>query len=436
MELIEQITATRNILRAVEQVKANKGCAGIDKVEVNDLNFFMHENWERIKAELQNGTYQPQAVKGVEIPKPNGGTRLLGIPTVIDRVIQQAINQVLIPIWEQDFHPNSYGFRPKKSAHQAIEQAKKYVNSGKKFIIMLDLEKFFDKVNQDKLMGLVRQKISDKKVLCLIRKCLKAGIMQGEKRHIRAEGTPQGSPLSPLLANIMLHQFDLEMQKRGNLFIRYADDICMFVKSHTAARRVLHHAKKFLEKQLKLSVNLNKTKIVKPSKAEILGFSFVPAYKKGDKGWLISIAPKSWDKLKYKITQITRKTTGLSIAHRIAKLTPLVRGWVNYFRHATGYQKFKDLDSWTRNRLRYCFWHDWKHAKTREKELIKLGIPKHKAGGYARTLLGGWAAAQSPILGTSITLKYLDQIGYIAFLDYYLSLKFPHPKNQTTISFL
>lgn len=436
MTLMEQILSPKNVLRAVERVRANKGTSGVDGVKVTDLDTFMAANWERIKAELQSGTYQPQTVRGVEIPKPNGKTRLLGIPTVMDRVIQQAISQVIMPIWENEFSAFSYGFRPNKSAHDALHQAKKYINQDRKFIIMLDLEQFFDKVNHDKLMGLIRSKIADKNVLKVIRSFLKTGILIGGNVEKRETGTPQGSPLSPLLSNILLHQLDLEMEKRQLKFVRYADDITVFVRSHTAARRVLHKLTQFIETKLKLPVNKEKTKIVKPKNLEILGHAFVPAYKKGDKGWILAVSKKSWESLKYKIKQITRKTKGLSFDERIQKLNALMRGWVNYYRFATGYQKYKDLDGWVRNRLRYCIWHDWKKPQKREKSLKKLGIKPSLAAAYARTQKGGWAVAQSPIMLTSVTLKALEKRGYHSFTDYYISLKFPQPKNQTSLTFL
>lgn len=435
MELLEEVVSFRNISRAVEKVMSNRGTAGIDGLKVNDLPAYMAANWEQIKAQLLNGTYVPQTVRGVEIPKPNGKKRLLGIPTVMDRVIQQAVNQVLMPIWEKDFSPYSYGFRPNKSAHHALLQAKDYINENRKFIISLDLEKFFDKVNHDKLMGLIRRKITDKRLLSLIRKFLKTGILIGGNLEKREKGTPQGSPLSPLLSNILLNELDQEMTKRGLCFVRYADDVNIFLKSHTSARRVLHHISKFIEQKLKLPINRDKTKIVKPKNFTFLGHSFVPAYKKGDKGWILAISKQSWTQLKYKIKQITRKTTGVSLTTRIEQLNALMRGWVNYFRLATGYQKFKDLDSWARNRLRYCIWHDWKKPKKRQKALIQLGIKPYLAARYARTQLGGWAVAQSPIMLTSVTIKALQKRGYQSFSDYYVSLKFSQPKNQTYMSF-
>jgi RNA-directed DNA polymerase len=285
-------------------------------------------------------------------------------------------------------------------------------------------------------MNLVRQKVKDKTVLTLIRKFLNTGIMKGEEYEKREQGTPQGSPLSPLLANILLNELDWEMEKRGLKFVRYADDITIFQQSHTAARRVLSKIRDFIERKLKLSVNMDKTKIVKPNKLEILGFCFVPAYKKGDRGWILAISKKSWINLKFKLKEITRKTAGLSVRERIAEINTLMRGWVNYFRKGTGYQKFKTLDAWVRHRLRYCIWHDWKKPKKREKSLIKLGVNPSLAAAYARTQMGGWAVAQSPIMKTTVTEKVLQKVGYQSFLDYYLSLKYKQPKSQTTLNFL
>lgn len=434
---MEQIVSRTNIQRAVEKVRANKGTSGIDGIKVNDLEGFMRQNWERIRSELVAGTYLPQAVKGVKIPKKNGKFRLLGIPTVMDRVIQQAINQVIMPLWEMDFHPQSYGFRPQRSTQQAADKALHFINEEKRnFIISLDLSQFFDTVNHDKLMGLLRKKITDKRVLSLIRKFLVTGIFMGEELLKREKGTPQGSPLSPLLANILLNELDWELEKRGISFVRYADDIYIFARSHLSARRNLHRVKKFITNKLKLVVNMKKTQIVKPKNLRILGFTLVQNFKKGAKGFMLKIDPENWEELKYKLKEITRKTAGMSITERLEKINPLVRGFVNYYRKATGYEKYKALDAWVRARLRYCIWHDWKRPKKRKQSLIKLGVKPRLAGQYANTRMGGWAVAQSPILKTTITEKVLQKKGYISFTDYYLSLKFPQPKSQLTITFL
>ncbi len=437
MELMEQIVSRTNIQRAVEKVRANKGTSGIDGIKVNDLGGFMRQNWERIRSELLGGTYKPQAVKGVKIPKKNGKTRLLGIPTVIDRVIQQAISQVIMPMWEKDFHPHSYGFRPERSTQQAADKALDFINNEKRnFIISLDLSQFFDTVNHDKLMGLLRKKITDKRVLSLIRKFLVTGILLGEELLKREKGTPQGSPLSPLLANILLNVLDWETEKRGISFVRYADDIYIFSRSHLSARRNLHRIKKFITNKLDLVVNMEKTKIVKPKHLRILGFTLVQNFRKGAKGFMLKIDPENWEELKYKLKEITRKTAGMSIQERIDKILPLMRGFVNYYRKATGYEKYKALDAWIRNRLRYCIWHDWKQPQKRAKGLRKLGVKPRLSYQYANTRMGGWAVAQSPIMKTTVTEKVLQKKGYLSFTDYYISLKYPLPKSQLSFTFL
>jgi group II intron reverse transcriptase/maturase len=423
--LLERAVRGNNFVRAYHSVLRNKGAAGVDGVKTEDLPHFMVFNWERIKGELLSEDYRPQAVRGVKIPKPNGGTRQLGIPTTIDRLIQQALHQVLSPIWEQEFSAYSYGFRPKRTAHQALHQATAYINAGRHWIIDLDLKSFFDRVNHDKLMVLISRKVVDKKVLRLIRRYLKSGMMQGGITQKRLEGTPQGGPLSPLLSNILLNELDWELEKRGPKFVRYADDCSIFLTSRRAAERVLASITRFLEKKLHLEVNQEKTTICRPVHFVLLGHSFVPTYKKGEKGkYRLSIAKKSWQRLKQKIKIITRKTVPMSAAERIEKLNRLMYGWVNYFKYATGYQKFKELDSWIRCRLRYCIWKAWKKPKRRLRAFIQLGITPSWARRFAYSRKGGWAIACSPIMGVSVTEERLRQRGYIPFLEYYLKAKY------------
>ena len=419
------ILSRPNLLSAYKQVVSNKGSAGIDGMKCEDLMGYLRTDWDRIRAELKKGSYIPQAVKGVEIPKPNGGKRLLGIPTVIDRFIQQAIHQVVSRIWEPHFSKFSYGFRPVMRAHFALQQAQAYINEGYQDVIDLDLKSFFDRVNHDKLMALLRQKITDKVLLRLIRRYLQSGILIGGVVSSRAEGTPQGGPLSPLLSNILLDQLDRELEKRGHRFVRYADDCSIFLRSRRAADRVKASITRFLENKLHLEVNEKKTKICRPVHFELLGYGFVPTYKKDERGkYNLRVAPKSWKRLKLKIKAITRKTSPIPFEERILRLNRLMRGWVQYFKLATGYQKLKDLDAWIRCRLRYCIWKQWKKPRRRYRAFVQLGVNHEWARKFAGSRKGGWAIACSPIMKVTVTEERLRQKGYIPFLEYYLSVKY------------
>ena len=424
-DLMRWVVHGENFVRAYHAVKRNNGAAGVDGAKAEDLPQFLPRHWERIKAELLRGDYRPQPVRGVQIPKPNGGIRQLGIPTVMDRLIQQAIHQKLSPIFEPSFSEFSYGFRPKRSAHQALHQANEYINSGRQWIIDLDLKSFFDRVHHNKLMVLISRKVGDKILLQLIRRYLKCGMMQGGMVKPRSEGTPQGGPLSPLLSNILLNELDSELEKRGHQFVRYADDCSIFLTSKRAAERVLASVTRFLENQLHLEVNSEKTVICRPSQFTLLGHGFVPSYKKGDRGvYRLSIAKKSWQRLKEKIKVITRKTSPIPLVERIEKLNQLMRGWVNYFKNATGYQKLKDLDAWVRCRLRYCIWKQWKQPKRRLRAFRQLGVEESWARRFAYSRKGGWYIACSPIMGTTVTEDRLRQRGYIPFLECFLKAKY------------
>ncbi len=397
----------------------------VDGVQTEDLPTYLNTHWARTRKELLEGRYHPQPVRGVAIPKPNGGSRLLGIPTVMDRLIQQAIHQTLSPIWEAEFSAYSYGFRPHRSAHQALAQATEYINAGKQWVIDLDLKSFFDRVNHDKLMSLLRRKITDKMLLRLIRRYLQSGMMQEGIVTKRNEGTPQGGPLSPLLSNILLHELDKELEKRGHAFVRYADDCSIFLSSKRAAQRVLASIKRFLQNKLHLEVHEEKTNICRPVQFELLGHGFVPTYKKGERGkYRLRIAPKSWKRLKQKIKIITRKTTPISFEERIQRLNRLMTGWVNYFKNATGYQKLKDMDAWVRCRLRYCIWKQWKRPRRRYRAFLQLGVEPSWARRFAYSRKGGWHLACSPVMGTTVTEARLRQKGYIPFLEYYLKTKY------------
>lgn len=418
MELLNKVLDYSNIDKAYKQVVANKGSKGVDGVTTAKLQNYMQENWERIKREIAIGHYQPQAVLGVEIPKTSGGKRLLGIPVVIDRLIQQSIHQVLSPIFDVEFSENSYGFRKGRNAHQAILQAQRYINEGYQYTIDLDLKSFFDIVNQDYLMSLIYRKIKDKMLVKLIRRYLQSDIILGGLSQQREKGTPQGSPLSPLLSNIILNELDKELEKRGLRFVRYADDCSIFLKSKRSARRVKRSITEFIETELHLKVNEKKTNICRPVNYFTLGYGFVPIYKKGEKGkYNLRVSPKSFKRMKQKVKEIIRKTLPLSFKERIAKLNAFTRGWVNYFKYAHISTKLKELDGWVRNRLRYCIWKHWKKPNKRMRSFIRMGIPKGQAYSWSRSRMGGWAIAQSPMMITTVTLERLRKRGYFSFSE-------------------
>jgi len=450
--MIEKVINGNNMRKACRKVMSNKGSAGIDGIPVQELSAYFgiikeqltlaiegtsekdatsvreleavfEMNREQIVGSMLNGSYQPQAILGVEIPKDNGKMRLLGIPTVIDRMLQQAVHQVIYTKFEIEFKAYSFGFRPKRNAHQAVLQAQKNINEGYQYIVDIDLKNFFDEVDHCKLLQLLYRKIKCPFTLRLIRKWLRAPILINGKLIKRRKGVPQGSPLSPLLSNIMLHELDKELEKQGFRYVRYADDFSIYSKSNQAARRAGNNIYLFLKNKLKLPINREKSGIRKPVNFEILGYKFVSTYIKGEKGkYQLVASGKSWKRLKQNLKSITRKTAPKSFDERIRQLKEAQRGWVNYFRIASVYGKLRNLDGWVRNRLRYCIWKDWKKPERRRKNLIRLGIDYDHAYAWSRTRMGGWAVAQSPILDTTITLKRLAKRGYISLLDYYLKV--------------
>ena len=438
MELLNKVLDYSNIGKAYKQVVGNKGSKGVDGVTTDQLQDYMQENWSRIKQEITTGHYQPQAVLGVEIPKTSGGKRLLGIPTVIDRLIQQSIHQVLNPIFDVEFSEYSYGFRKGRSAHQAILQSQRYINEGYQSIIDLDLKSFFDIVNQDYLMSLLYRKIKDKMLLKLIRRYLQSEIMLGGLIQQREKGTPQGSPLSPLLSNIILNELDKELERRGLRFVRYADDCSIFLKSKRSARRVKRSITKFIETKLHLKVNEQKTNICRPINYFTLGYGFVPTYKKDEKGkYNLRVSPKSFKQMKQKVKEITRKTLPLSFEERITKLKAFTRGWVNYYKYAHVSGKLKELDGWVRNRLRYCIWKHWKKPNKRMRSFIRLGISRGQAYAWSRSRMGGWAIAQSPMMRTTVTLERLKKKGYFSFSEQFQKSRRTVPiVTQLKISFV
>ena len=410
--LLEKILSSDNMNAAYKQVVRNKGSHGIDGMKVDELLPYLKENGNNLIEELKAGTYRPKPVRRVEIPKPDGGVRLLGIPTVVDRMIQQAIAQVLTPIFDPEFSENSYGFRPGRSAHQAVKRAQGYINEGYDWVVDIDLAKYFDTVNHDKLMALVARKVKDKRVLKLIREYLKAGVMINGVVIETEEGCPQGGPLSPLLSNIMLNELDKELEKRGHKFCRYADDCNIYVRSRKAAERTMQSVTKFLEGKLKLRVNREKSAVDRPWKRKFLGFSFY----RGKEGVRIRVHKKSVERLKEKIRNITSRSNGMGMDVRLQKLKQLIKGWVNYFRIADMKSLARMLDEWTRRRLRMCIWKQWKKVRTRFQNLVKLGLDRQKAWEFANTRKGYWRIANSPILSQTITNERLQKRGYTGFI--------------------
>jgi len=418
--MIEQITKRKNLLQAMYQVQKNHGSAGVDDMPVTKLSELLAIDREELTTEVKSGKYLPQPILGVEIPKGNGKMRLLGIPTVSDRLLQQAVLQVINARFEFEFTDHSFGFRPNKNLHQAVLKAQQYINEGYQHIVDIDLKSFFDEVDHCLLLQLLYRKIKCRETLRLIRKWLRAPILINGKLVKRRKGVPQGSPLSPLLSNIMLHELDRELERQGLRHVRYADDFSIYTKSRHTARKVGNTIFKFLRDKLKLPINREKSGIRRPVNFTILGFGFVPTYVKGEKGkYQLVVSPKSWKKFRQKLKTITRKTTPMSFDERIQKLKEVQRGWVNNYRMASIYKKLNDLDGWMRNRLRYCIWHHWKKPERKRKNLIRLGVKQDQAYAWSRTRMGGWAVAQSPILRTTITLERLKKRGYISLLDIY-----------------
>jgi RNA-directed DNA polymerase len=409
--MLKEILDFKNLERAMLQVKGNGGSGGVDGMQTDELRDFLNLNYGKLKEEILTGNYKPSPVRKVEIPKPQGGKRMLGIPTVIDRMLQQAIAQWLSPMYEATFSEWSYGFRPNRNAHQAVMQALHYLHEDKIWVIEIDLEKFFDKVNHDRLMSTLAKRISDKPTLKLIRSYLTSGILEGGLTSPRTEGTPQGSPLSPLLSNIVLDELDKELIKRGHSFVRYADDCSIYVKSEKAAQRVCESITKYIEEVLLLKVNATKTKISRPNQSTLLGFTF---FKENDK-WEIRVAEKSIQRITDKCKANTQRSDGTSVQQKINKLHTIITGWVNYFAIAQSKRVMERLDEITRSRLRMCKWKEWKLGKTRVRNLIKLGVKPHKANAWGRSSKGYCRVAHSPILYVSLNNKYFRKIGYIGF---------------------
>jgi len=416
-DLLKKIINGNNMQEAYKRVKKNKGSHGVDGLTVHELETYLDENGRKLQQSLLDGTYEPLPVRRAEIPKENGKKRLLGIPTVIDRIVQQAIAQVLNPIFEETFSDNSFGFRPGRNQHGALKRCQEYINEGYNWVVDIDLASYFDTVNHDKLIGLIHKEIKDIRVISLIRKYLNAGVMINGVVSPTTLGVPQGGNLSPLLSNIMLNELDKELAERGLKFVRYADDCNIYVKSERAANRVMKNITKYIENTLKLKVNTEKSKIERPWRGKFLGYSF---YSSKD-GIKFRVHEKSTKKLKDKLRKLTGRNKIGNIKATYEKIKQLVVGWINYFKLADMKSLMSRIDEWLRRRIRMCYWKQWKKISTKFNNLKKLGIPKDKAWEFANTRKSYWRTAKSPILHRSITNTKLKQNGLVSLLEIYTS---------------
>ena len=410
--LMEEVCERENLKEALRQVKANKGSSGVDGMTVVALSDYLKQHWPAIREQLLSGTYEPKPVRRVEIPKPDGGVRKLGIPTVLDRFIQQAVMQVLQRRWDGTFSDHSYGFRPGRSAHQAVAQAQQYIAEGRGWCLDLDLEKFFDRVNHDKLMGRIANRTEDKRLLKLIRAFLNAGVMENGLVSPSVEGTPQGGPLSPLLSNLVLDELDRELKRRGHRFVRYADDCNIYVRSERAGQRVMKSVTRFITQRLKLKVNETKSAVARPQERKFLGFSF-------SAGLEVKrvIAPKALDRFKARIREITRRAKGVSIETTIAELAPYLRGWRSYFGFCETPEVLVYLTRWVRLRLRAALWRQWKTPRRRRAALLQLGVRPRLASNTAGSGRGPWYLARAKALSVGLSNAYLRSLGLPTLID-------------------
>jgi RNA-directed DNA polymerase len=411
-QLMEEVCGRENCKQALKRVKANKGSAGVDGMTVQQLPEYLKQHWPVIREQLLNGTYEPQPVKRVEIPKPDGGVRKLGIPTVLDRLIQQAVMQVLQRRWDPTFSEHSHGFRPKRSAHQAVAKAQQYIAAGHRWVVDLDLEKFFDRVNHDKLMAAIARRVTDKRVLQLIGAFLKVGVMENGLVSPAEEGTPQGGPLSPLLSNIVLDELDRELERRKHRFVRYADDCNIYVRSRRAGQRVMSNVTRFLTRRLKLKVNEAKSAVARPVERKFLGFSF-----SNHKEPKRRIAPTVLWRCKQKIRALTRRTRGISLEQMLKELAAYLRGWKSYFGYCQTPSVLKALEEWIRRRLRSMIWKQWKHGQQWYGKLRQRGVGKELAAQTAGSPHGPWRLANSPALSYALPLAYFDSLGLPRLCD-------------------
>lgn len=416
--LLEEVLRRENLKQALSRVRSNKGAPGIDGMTVEELTPYLKENWPRIREELLGGTYMPQPVRQVAIPKPDGkGVRMLGIPTVLDRFVQQAVLQVLTPVFDPHFSESSFGFRPGRGCHDAVKAARGHVEAGYRYVVDMDLEKFFDRVNHDVLMARVARRVGDKRFLRLVRRYLEAGIMAEGVVSPREEGTPQGGPLSPLLSNILLDDLDKELERRGHRFCRYADDCNIYVKSRAAGERVMESISSFLEKQLRLKVNREKSAVDRPWHRKFLGYTMTPHL-----GTKLKVSPGSVKRAKARIREIVRKGQGRSLPKVIGEITPFLRGWAAYFRLSQMKTVFEDLDKWIRRKLRLILWRQWKKPRTRAKKLIQLGIERARAFASAYNGRGPWWNSGASHMNAAVTAKWLKQRGLMSLLAEYRRL--------------
>ena len=404
--LMEEVVERENLKEALQRVKANQGSPGVDGMTVHALADHLKEHWPAIREQLLSGSYRPQPVRRVEISKPDGGVRKLGIPTVRDRLIQQAVMQVLQKRWDRTFSEHSYGFRPRRSAHQAVAQAQQYVAEGHRWVVDLDLEKFFDRVNHDELMGQVAKRVTDKRVLKLLRAFLTAGVMEDGLVSPVDEGTPQGGPLSPLLSNLVLDELDRELERRGHRFVRYADDCNIYVRSVRAGQRVRESLTRFITKQLKLKVNQAKSAVARPQERKFLGFSFTRSREPKRR-----IAPKAKVRFKQRVRELTWRTRGVSWEERVRELASYLRGWRSYFGFCQTPWVLVHLDSWIRRRLRSVLWAQWKHVGRRQAELVRGGVSREWEKKTACSNLGPWRLSQDPSICQALPKAFFDALG-------------------------
>ena len=409
---MDNVCERGNLMLAYDRVVKNKGAAGVDGIGIAEFKEHLKQHWPTIKAKLLTGEYIPSPVRRVDIPKPQGGVRTLGIPTLTDRLIQQALHQVLSPIFEADFSESSYGFRPVRNAHQAVKAAKQYVAAGRRVVVDMDLEKFFDRVNHDLLMQKLSTKIDDRRVLCLIRRYLEAGMMADGMVSQRTEGTPQGGPLSPLLSNILLTELDRELERRGHAFCRYADDCNIYVKSKEAGERVMASITRFLADRLKLTVNAAKSAVEQPWKRKFLGYSLT--WHKAPK---LRIAPTSLKRQEDKIRGVLKGARGRSLTKVIAELNPILRGWAAYYKLTETKQALEEMDGWIRRKLRCMLWRQWKRPYARAKNLMKAGLPEERACRSAFNQRGPWWNSGASHMNQAFPKSFFDRLGLVSLLD-------------------